>query len=69
MASVDHGRMGYDLSFTARLYRSEAKDFTGIVMTLTGIVQNYSGLLAARFFLGKISFLKDQAWMLTIVLA
>jgi hypothetical protein len=22
-------------------------------MTLTGIVQNYSGLLAARFFLGK----------------
>ncbi|KAL2850363.1 major facilitator superfamily domain-containing protein [Aspergillus pseudodeflectus] len=24
----------------------------GIVMTLTGIVQNYSGLLAARFFLG-----------------
>lgn len=24
----------------------------GIVMTLMGIVQNYSGLLAARFFLG-----------------
>ncbi|KAL2829623.1 major facilitator superfamily domain-containing protein [Aspergillus pseudoustus] len=24
----------------------------GIVMTLTGVVQNYSGLLAARFFLG-----------------
>ncbi|OGE50220.1 hypothetical protein PENARI_c018G00842 [Penicillium arizonense] len=24
----------------------------GLVMTLTGIVQNYSGLLAARFFLG-----------------
>lgn len=22
-------------------------------MTLTGLVQNYSGLLAARFFLGK----------------
>lgn len=24
----------------------------GIIMTLTGIVQNYAGLLATRFFLG-----------------
>lgn len=31
-----------------------ANALTGIVMTLTGIVQNYSGLLAARFFLGRI---------------
>lgn len=27
--------------------------YPGIVTTLLGIVQNYSGLLAARFFLGE----------------
>lgn len=40
----------------------------GIVMTLMGIVQNYSGLLAARFFLGVAEaglFPVSLLWLVT----
>jgi hypothetical protein len=36
-------------------------------MTLTGIVQNYSGLLAARFFLGK--FIGFKVGFLGLIIA
>ena len=37
-------------------------------MTLTGIVQNYSGLLAARFFLGKFIGFKVRSLGLIIAI-
>jgi hypothetical protein len=36
-------------------------------MTLTGIVQNYSGLLTARFFLGK--FIGFEVGFLGLIIA
>lgn len=46
-------------------------DSWGLVMTLTGIVQNYQGLIAARFFLGVAEYVEifHDGYLLTFLRA